>query len=115
MKNALFVSENSKSYAKTNEHFYRCRRENRPHVVIRPKRKFASVEIDMFTTNRNLDQQTADAICKVLIEHSEPTAQVWRSLISCRVERVRKEVAEAVASRVYEIASAAMPGLRPIC
>jgi hypothetical protein len=114
MKN-IFVTENSKSYTKKNAQFYQCRRENRPLVVIRPAQKYASVEIDMITTNRNLDDSTTDEICKILIEYSEPTAQVWRSRIACRVERVPKLIAEEVATRIYNIAFEAMPRLHPIC
>jgi len=106
--NAPFVVERSRKYRKTNAQFNECRRSNRPLVTVRPKRKFASIELDMFTTDRNLDERTMDAICEVFAEH---TTKVWQSRISCRAERILKSSAENVAARVYDIAFAAMPRL----
>jgi hypothetical protein len=109
---AIFVTENSKTHRKKNIQFYQCRRENLPLVVIVPGRKYASVEIDMITTDRNLDDSTANEICTVLVQYSEPRAQVWRSHVACRVERVPISTAETVATRIYNIAYEAMPKLR---
>lgn len=109
---AIFVIDNSKTNRKKNTQFYECKRENRPLVVITPHGKHASVEVDMFPTDRNLDNSTADAICKVLIQYSESSAQVWRSLIRCHVERVKKSLAESLATHIYNIANDAMPRLK---
>ena len=111
LMNAPFVVERSKTYRKKNTQFYECRRTNRPLVTVRPGRLYASVELDMFTTDRNLDAQTIDAVCEVFAEH---TKRVWQSAISCRAERIPKSSAEIVAARVYDIALSAMPGLHKI-
>lgn len=110
--NAIFVTENSKSCRKKNAQFYRCKRENLPLVVIRPGRKYASVEIDMITTDRNLDEMAKAEICEVLFEYSEPPGEISHSLMSCRAVKVLKAKAEALATRIYQIAYDAMPRLK---
>lgn len=110
--NSIFVTENSKSCRKKNAQFYYCKRENLPFVVIRPGRKYASVEIDMFTTDRNLDEEAEADICKALFEYSELPGEIWHSRISCRAVKVLKTKADALAMRIYQIAYDAMPRLK---
>jgi len=110
--NAIFVTERSKSCRKKNAQFFECKRENLPLVVITPGRTYATVEIDMITTNRNLDKKAVEDICKVFAQNTSDW--IWRSRVACRAERIPKGCAENVATEIYEIASTAMPRLRKI-
>jgi hypothetical protein len=111
----IFIKSKRGDYRRKNEQYYQCKRENLPLVVIVPHRKFASVEIDMITTDRNFDDETADRICKVFRDHMDKTATLWRSLVNCSVERVLLPQAETVATQIYNIAYEALPRLRHCC
>jgi hypothetical protein len=108
-----FISERSKRHTKKNAQFAACRRENLPLVSITPGHKFALVEIDMITTNKNLDDTAIDEICDVFEEHTEPK-HIRASAVLCLADRVPRSAAESVAARIYEVAVAAMARLRPI-
>lgn len=65
----------------------------------------------MFSTDRNLDEHTVDAIYQIFAEHSK---HIGKGKISCRAENVPIAVAENVATRIYEVALTAMPKLTNI-
>lgn len=108
-----FVTERSKTHSKKNAQFAECRRENLPLVSITPGRKFSLVEIDMITTDKNLDDSAIRDISAVFAEHTDPK-YIKVSGILCLADRVPRSSAETAATRVYELAVAAMPRLRPI-
>lgn len=108
-----FVIERSKAHTKKNVQFAACRRENLPLVSITPGRKFGLVEVDMITTNRNLDDAAIRDIFTIFAEHTD-AKYIKVSAVLCRAERVPRSSAEAAASRAFEVAVAAMPRLRPI-
>lgn len=108
-----FVTERSKTHAKKNAQFAACRRENLPLVSITPGRKFALVEIDMITTNKNLDDSAIRDIASVFAEHTPPK-HIRVSPVLCLADRVPRSYADAAAAQVYEVAVEAMPRLRPI-
>jgi hypothetical protein len=105
-----FVTERSKTHTKKNVQFAACRRENLPLVSITPGSKFALVEIDMITTNKNLDDSAIRDIAAAFAEHTDPK-HIRVSAVSCLADRVPRSSAEAAAARVYQVAVAAMPRL----
>ena len=112
--NAKFAVESTGNNQNKNRQFYQCRRENRPLVTIYPGRRYATVEIDMISTDRDLDQQAVSDIRNVFVEYCDFSGEVKFSTLDCRANTVLQKHAETVAARIYDIAFSAMPRLRPI-
>jgi hypothetical protein len=110
--NANFVIDNSKNCKKKNAHYQACRRENRPFVFISPRVKYASVELDMFPTNRNLDEPTRNKIHQHMISFGVSAKQVRSGNIFCYAHQVLKSDAKTLANDIYQIAYDAMPHLK---
>ena len=109
-----YVIENSPTYQKRNQHFRGCTRDNRPYVYISPGRKSAWVELDMITTNRNLDAATINRIWKAMVALLGQESGIGCSSLICRATKVPNDLAETLAARIYKIACDAMPMLQPI-
>jgi hypothetical protein len=107
-----FIAERSKTHEKKNAQFRECQRHNRPLVTITPRRQFALVEIDMFTTDKNLDDSAMREIQAVFAEHV-PLDTIKVSAIQCVADRIPRASAEAVATKLFETAVQAMPHLPP--
>jgi hypothetical protein len=111
----IFVTAKPRDSQKKNEQYYKCKRANLPLVVIVPSGRFASVEIDMFSTDRNFDDETVDKICAVFRDYMDRTATIWHGATRCSVERVPIEEAQNVARKIYNIAYDALPTLKNCC
>jgi hypothetical protein len=109
---ANYVVDKSKNFSKRDPHFYQCRADNRPHVFIVPYRKFALVEMDMISTDRNLDTTAIEAIFNVMVEIAGKDAEIACDTLRCRAAKAPKIVAEALAARIYQLAYDAMPRLK---
>lgn len=107
-----FVTDNTKSLEKRNAHFYSCQRENRPYVYVATSGKSAWVELDMFTTNRNLDDATRDQIFEAMVEHGISPRDTLCAHVICRAAKVPLSIAQSLASRIFEIADKAIPRLK---
>jgi hypothetical protein len=106
----LFVTERSRTHRKKNAQFRDCQRENLPLVTITPGRNHALVEIDMFPTDKNLDEPTIREIDAVFAKHTA-SKHIKVSAIQCLADRVPRAVAASVATQLFQIAAAAMPRL----
>ena len=105
-----FVTERSKTYEKKNAQFRECQKHNRPLVTISPRRQFALVELDMFTTDKNLDDDTMRDLQAVFAEYA-PRDNIKVSAIQCVADRIPRASAEAVATKLFETVIRAMPHL----
>lgn len=91
-----------------NGQFAECMKEGRPFITVGNKRRFSSVELDMFTTNCNLDEETQDEIATLLRMRSEHDARIVGSGLVFRTTKVRAEIAESLAGELHAIAERAM-------
>jgi hypothetical protein len=107
-----FVTERSKTYEKKNAQFRACQKYNRPLVTITPRGKFAVVEVDMFTTDKNFDDSAMWEISAAFAEHTA-VDNIKVSAIQCIADRVPRGSAESLATKLYDTAVAAMPYLPP--
>jgi hypothetical protein len=109
----LFVIERSKTHRKENAQFRDCQRHNLPLVKITPGGRLASVEIDMFPTDRNFDEATENQMVAVCAEHTAPE-NIRACAIQCIADRVPRAAAESLAKKLFESAVSAMSQLPPV-
>ena len=89
--------------AARNRQFAECMKEGRPFITVGNKRRFSSVELDMFTTRFNLDDAAQLNLAGFLRTHSERDARVSASKLVCRSTKVKAQIAEQVAAGLYLI------------
>lgn len=97
-----------------NRQFAACMKEGRPFITVGTKRRFSSVELDMFTTSCNLDEATQYQMTALLQARSEPDAWITGSSLICRTSKIKADIAEAVARELYALAEQAMRQREPI-
>jgi|SRR5579862_4152199 len=100
--------------AARNRQFAVCMKESRPFITVGTKRRFSSVELDMFTTSCNLDESTQYEMTALLQARSEPDAWITGSSLICRTSKIKADIAEAVARELYALAERAMEERAPI-
>jgi hypothetical protein len=105
-----FVSERSKTHTKENAQFRDCQRHNLPLVKITLRGRFASVEIDMFPTDKNFDEPAMLEMVALCTEHTAPE-NIRVCAIQCVADRIVRASAGSLAKSLFERAVAAMPQL----
>jgi hypothetical protein len=108
-----FVTERSRTHRRQNAQFTACRRENLPLVIITPRRRFASVEIDMWPTDKNFDSATEQQMAAICAEHTH-RANIAVCTIQCIAAGIPRESSESLARKLFDAAVAAMPNLPPV-
>ena len=97
-----------------NRQFAECMKQGRPFITVGNKRRFSSVELDMFTTSSNLDEATQYEMTALLQARSEPDAWITGSSLICRTSKIKADIAEAVARELYALAERAMQRREPV-
>lgn len=86
------------------QYFGTCLGASKPFVTVATGRRFAIIEVDMFTTSCSLDDATQGEMIALLRANSEPDAAIITSILICRTDKIRSERAEKVASKLYALA-----------
>lgn len=94
--------------ARQHEHFAACQRTSKPFLAVATKRRFSSIELDMFTTSCSLDDAAQLEMIALLRSHSEPDACITSSSLICRSTKIRSDTAERVATALYALAVRAL-------
>ncbi len=102
------VASRGNLHARQHEHFAACQRTSKPFLTVATKRRFSSIELDMFTTSCSLDEGAQLEMIALLRAHSEPDASITSSSLICRSTKVRSEAAENVAMALYALAERAI-------
>jgi hypothetical protein len=104
----VIIGSRGNFHARQHEHFAACQRTSKPFVTVATKRRFSSIELDMFTTSCCLDDTVQSEMIALLQAHSEPDASITWSALICRSTKVRSDRAEEVAAALYDLAERAM-------
>ena len=83
--------------------FRACMRERKPFVTVEMRRQYAWVELDLFPTPHQLDEQTQDRITNILYQESGPNATIRIGSLLCSSNKVRIDRAIDLANQLYKI------------
>jgi len=86
-----------------NRQFRACMKAQKPFVTVINARRYASVELDLFTTTGKFNDRTQARIDDLLHQVSEPGAIVRIGMLSCSTSKVRIDIAEKLAGLLYSI------------
>lgn len=106
--NTYIVATRRNLQTARNQQYAACLRASRPFITVAKKRRFASIELDMYTTSCNLDDDAQSEIETFLASRSEPDANVGCGSLIGRTSKIRVEIAEKVAGELYSIAERIM-------
>lgn len=98
----------------SDDHWRECERQNVPYVSIRPARKFAWVELDMTSTNLNLDEQTRAEMRKLMLRYTGTDRHVICGEALCRAEGVLISEAKKLAGEMFQIVDEGKQRLVPL-
>ena len=101
--NNYIIANRRNLTASRNSQFAACMGERRPFVTVVNARRYASVELDLFPIRGCFDDPTQSRIEALLDQMSEPGAIVRIGTMSCSTSKVRVDVAEELAEKLYRL------------